>query len=1785
MAAIGAALVGAALSHAQPTDPSIAAILATKAQRTPAQRKLSSQLLNAAGNAQPSASITGQQAQPASVMGVGGTGGVQADVVPAMPAHPRAVPATDEQAPTLDVEDKIVTVDIRADVTDAVLARIRALGGTVLSSVPQYRAIRARLPLSALEPLARLEAVQFIRPAEQPITHQMLSRTAVAEAVVTAKLDTTEGDVAHQANVARQRHRVDGSGISIGVLSDGIVGLAAQQATGDVPAQVTVLPGQGGRPTSFCGRSISGNEGVAMLEIVHDLAPGAEMFFATGFGGAAQMAQNIEALCAAGADVIVDDIGYLFSSAFQDDVIAQAVSAVVANGCYYFSSAGNFGNLNDGTSGVWEGDYAEGPDIRVNGVLVGKAHDFGGGVIGNRIVKDTLLPITLQWADPVGGSANDYDLFLIDADDNVLASSTDTQDGTQDPIEYIIDPSPTCSADHTGARLVIVKNAGAADRYLRLSYMSGELAIATAGQTFGHAASQDAIGVAAVDARAARGAGGVFNGTESVETFSSDGPRRIFFEANGTPITAGDFSSSGGRELQKPDLAAADGVSTSTPGFSDFHGTSAAAPHAAGIAALMLEAAGGPANITPAALRTAMTSGTAVLDIEAPGVDRDSGAGIVMAPGAVDAVDVAVADRNLAPTVTSTLTDRIFAPGADAVTIDLANIFDDPDDDTLTYTIQLHPEDPAVTLSGSQLMLAPAGPRPTVAVTVRATDPGGLTTPQTFRVIVTAGNQDYDVDNDNLIEVSTLAQLDAIRYDLNGDGQVDGSTWMPYLNAYPMGALGMGCPDGCVGYELTDDLDFDTDGSGEPDAGDDYWNTGDGWDPIGDSTTPFDATFEGNRQTVSHMFIDRDDDTGLFGATGESSLIRHLGLVDANVTGADSVGGLVGEGAGEIRLSYVTGRVSGADMVGGLVGRNFGDVTASYATAGVTAEEQGGGLVGANDSDGRIRACYATGRVSGEDVGGLVGANDGTVAASYATGRVLGTDDVGGVAGTGAGVFRSSYWDRETSGVRVGVGADDLDNDGWLEAGESRTLGVAGWSTAALQAPTGYDGIYRTWNLDLDDDAVPDVPWFLASAGKYPILASLDYNAGGYQLSLGPTLTATTSAGQARVELDWTPLIASNFWTTGPAIFYTLIRDDGATFEVLVEESDGLFRYTDTNVTVGTTYTYQVAAVVQGGEATRSAVLPVVAGVGNQPPVTVGTLAGQTLRVGGSAVKVDIAGAFQDPESDTLTYRVSSSATGVATVSISGTQVTITPVATGAATITVTATDTAGSNTEQRFVVTVWSATAVDYDTDDDGLIEITTLTQLDVVRHDLDGDGTPVSGGASAYRTAFANAVDTMGCDGVNGCTGYELAADLDFDTNMDGRPDASDDYWNGGDGWTPIGSTEDEAFAATFEGNGRTVANLYIHADSAVGMDYTGLFGVVGTPGLVRGLGLMAVNVAVSTDDDLVGGLVGANFGTIIGCYVAGQVTGGFAVGGLAGWNRGVIAASYATGRVTGDLAVGGLVGVNRGAVIASYATGRVVGLRSGIGGLVGLLYGGRVEASYATGRVSGTGNVGGLLGTGSQLFRGDVTNSYWDTRTSGLTSSDQGRGYTTGSLQAPSGYTGLYGAWRVDLDGDRSRESPWHFGTGLQYPALALDIDGNGEATWQEMGYQIRKSPALRASGQPTQVSLTWRAVQTSHWTLAPTVHYTVFRNEGTTEEILVEELDDEQYTDTSVTTGTTYTYQIAAVVSGGEAVWSAPVTVTARRSGGGWRRRRWWWWRWRWRWWRWWWWRWWRWRRQP
>ena len=519
----------------------------------------------------------------------------------------------------------------------------------------------------------------------------------------------------------------------------------------------------------------------------------------------------------------------------------------------------------------------------------------------------------------------------------------------------------------------------------------------------------------------------------------------------------------------------------------------------------------------------------------------------------------------------------------------------------------------------------------------------------------------------------------------------------------------------------------------------------------------------------------------------------------------------------------------------------------------------------------------------------------------------------------------------------------------------------------------------------------------------------------------------------------------------------------------------------------------------------------------------------------------EVGGAFEDPEGDTITYAVSSSDTSVARVTLSGTRVTIIPVAEGRAIITVTATDD-GSNRSrtQQFWVTVRSTTTVDYDTDDDGLIEISNLAQLDAVRLDLTGDGFSY---ATAYFEAFTDGGGgSLACGGLLGCVGYELNADLDFDTDGSGEADAGDTYWNRRrrmgahrrlirqllqlrchlrgqrpDHHQPVHRQQRERY--------RIVRREILAPRSSA---------------VIRNLEMVSVQV---TGTDNVGGLVGSNGGAVSACFATGKVSGDDDVGGLVGANLddGSVSASYSTVQVTGDDRIGGLAGSSSGEVTATYATGRVVGDFEA-GGLIGR-NSGDVNVSYATGLVSGRSTIGGLIGWNAS--GGTVTDSFWDSDTSGRTTGFSGQAKTTAELQLPTAASGIYSTWNVDLDGDSMNDDPWDFGTSSQYPVLSVDTNGVGGATWQEFGQQIRTSPALTPTTALGQVTLTWSAVSSAT--------YNLYRTSGTTVEILSENTSSRSYVDTDVTAGATYVYQVAAVINGGEASRSPQVSVVVPTPG--------------------------------
>lgn len=540
-------------------------------------------------------------------------------------------------------------VEIRAaKVGDDLLGRLRAAGAGIRFPSPATGTVLVEAPLTALPAIAGWSDVTAINlkhglisahqsdPAKKPAADtkqdkaqriETALRSAPRRAAAAVGAVTSEGDRTHAADTARTRHKVTGVGVKVCALSDGVDSLAASQASGDLPADVDVLPGQEG----------SGDEGTAMLEIIHDLVPNARLGFATAFTSEASFAQNIRDLrFTGGCDIIVDDVVYYHESPFQDGLPARSVNAVTADGAFYFSSAGNEGNTLDGTSGNWEGDFSD-SGIGV-GKFAGDAHDFdpGPGVqVFNGLTPNSAGRVTtLWWADPLLGSANDYDLYLFNAAGDVTNFSQDTQDGDDDPFEILQ------TGSGSGQKLAVVKYAGA-DRYFQLSVFRGRFTgFSTPGVTRGHSAAVNAFSVAAAPAKDplpfALEAGdppnpagpypNVFTRQQLPERFTSDGPRRVFYQADGTPITPGNYTSTGGSLRVKPEITAADGVSTTVPGFETFYGTSAAAPHAAAIAALALS---GNPGLGDAEIRAALT-GTA-LDLTPTGYDARTGHGVIRA--------------------------------------------------------------------------------------------------------------------------------------------------------------------------------------------------------------------------------------------------------------------------------------------------------------------------------------------------------------------------------------------------------------------------------------------------------------------------------------------------------------------------------------------------------------------------------------------------------------------------------------------------------------------------------------------------------------------------------------------------------------------------------------------------------------------------------------------------------------------------------------------------------------------------------------------------------------------------------------------------------------------------------------------------------------------------------------------------------------------------------------------------------------------------------------------------
>ncbi|MCG8352453.1 MAG: S8 family serine peptidase [Chloroflexales bacterium] len=519
--------------------------------------------------------------------------------------------------------DHVVIDAIAANDAQALLADLEALGLQNGAAVEPL--VSGWLPITALEDAAALASLYYAQPAY---------------ALSNAGLTVSQGDNAMEANAARSTFNVDGSGVTIGTLSDSfdcrknnapppLTNAAQDVASGDLPADIQVLA----EFTPGLTAHTCIDEGRAMMQLITDVAPGARQQFHTAFNGQADFAQGIRELAQAGSDIIVDDVIYFAEPMFQDGIIAQAVDDVVAQGVAYFSSAGNYGRAS------YESVFRTGQTISVGGRTV-RAHDFDPG-FGVDIYQQIEIPanrtlmLVLQWDSPYRsvngsiGSSNDLDAFFFadtNPPGNLLVHSSTKPNIGGDPIEIIELTNQASVAQRFNLLIGTVQ--GNDPGYIKYINLGGGTIQEYATQSstiYGHA---NAAGASAVGAAAFFSTPYFGVNPPILERFSAAGPTPIFFNTDGSRNMTPEIR-------QKPQIVAPDGANTTffgsdipqdTDTFPNFFGTSAAAPHAAAVAALLLDARPDlrPHQIYETLQNTAIDMGRA-------GVDDDTGYGLIQA--------------------------------------------------------------------------------------------------------------------------------------------------------------------------------------------------------------------------------------------------------------------------------------------------------------------------------------------------------------------------------------------------------------------------------------------------------------------------------------------------------------------------------------------------------------------------------------------------------------------------------------------------------------------------------------------------------------------------------------------------------------------------------------------------------------------------------------------------------------------------------------------------------------------------------------------------------------------------------------------------------------------------------------------------------------------------------------------------------------------------------------------------------------------------------------------------
>jgi subtilisin family serine protease len=543
------------------------------------------------------------------------------------------------------------------------LKALREAGAKIVSLNSSYQTVTVAAKPAQLRNLGSVPRVAGVTEALAPV--------AAAGPCPSGEV-VSEGDQQLKAAEARETFSFDGSGIKVGILSDsfdqatkaangGPLATTALEdiASGDLPG-LGDPPGAGDNPCGDLtpveeleddvGASVEedGDEGRAMAQIVHDLAPKADLAFASAFNGEGAFALNIGKLAAAGAKVIADDVFYLEEPFFQDGPVAVAVDEAVDGGVTYLSAAGN-NSLVDAEGhqiASWEtSKFRDAGSCPPAAEELGATSclDFDPGAqidrtFGIKVARGATLKVDLQWDEPWLGVQTDLDAFLLNSAGNLVTSAGDNNvEKSQKPLEVLEWRNE--SGSQRTVQLVINHFSGGSPR-LKFGLIENGFGVVgseypqssdndVVGPTvFGHSGSDAAISVGAVP----------FDGEIPVERYSSRGPVRHDFG----PVEAGKAAAPLEPEefVAKPDVAATDcGLTTFFASFElgegwRFCGTSAAAPHAAAVAALMLGAnpAATPAEIKTALRESAVKVGESEIDPCAVG------AGLVEAVGAIEAL-------------------------------------------------------------------------------------------------------------------------------------------------------------------------------------------------------------------------------------------------------------------------------------------------------------------------------------------------------------------------------------------------------------------------------------------------------------------------------------------------------------------------------------------------------------------------------------------------------------------------------------------------------------------------------------------------------------------------------------------------------------------------------------------------------------------------------------------------------------------------------------------------------------------------------------------------------------------------------------------------------------------------------------------------------------------------------------------------------------------------------------------------------------------------------------------